>query len=47
MIRPMFAFALLGLSSTPLWTADCAATIDGNDAMQHDQKTITVPRMCK
>ncbi|AIF49411.1 azurin [Dyella japonica] len=47
MIRQVLALALLGLSATPLWAADCAATIDGNDAMQYDQKSITVPKTCK
>ena len=47
MIRQVLALALLSLSITPLWAADCAATIDGNDAMQYDQKAITVPKTCK
>ena len=47
MIRQVLALALLGLSATPLWAADCAATIDGNDAMQYDQKSIAVPKTCK
>lgn len=47
MIRQVLALALLGLSATPLWAADCSATIDGNDAMQYDQKNITVPKTCK
>jgi len=47
MIRQILALALLGLSATPLWAADCSATIDGNDAMQYDQKSITVPKTCK
>jgi len=47
MIRQSLLLALLGLSSTPLWAADCAATIEGNDAMQYIQKVITVPKTCK
>jgi azurin len=47
MIRQVLALALLGLCATPLWAADCTATIDGNDAMQYDQKSITVPKTCK
>ncbi|ULU25238.1 azurin [Dyella terrae] len=47
MIRQVLALALLGLSATPLWAADCTATIDGNDAMQYDLKSITVPKTCK
>jgi azurin len=47
MIRQSLFLALLGLCSTPLWAADCAATIEGNDAMQYNQKDITVPKTCK
>jgi azurin len=47
MIRQTLALALLGLFAMPLWAADCATTIDGNDAMQYDQKTIEVPKTCK
>ncbi|MDR3444430.1 MULTISPECIES: azurin [unclassified Dyella] len=47
MIRQVLALALLGLSATPLWAADCTATIDGSDAMQYDLKSITVPKTCK
>lgn len=47
MIRQALLLALLGLSATPLWAADCAATIEGNDAMQYNQKDITVPKACK
>lgn len=47
MIRQVLFLALLGLSATPLWAADCATTIEGNDAMQYNQKDITVPKTCK
>jgi azurin len=47
MIRQALLLALLGLTATPLWAADCAATIEGNDAMQYNQKDITVPKTCK
>jgi azurin len=47
MIRKTFALALLGLFAAPLWAADCSTTIEGNDAMQFNQKSIEVPKTCK
>lgn len=47
MIRKTLALALLGLFTAPLWAADCSTTIEGNDAMQFNQKTIQVPKTCK
>lgn len=47
MMRKLFAVALLCLLSTPLLAAECATTIEGNDAMQYDKQTITVPSTCK
>lgn len=47
MMRKLFAIALLCLLSTPLLAAECATTIEGNDAMQFNKKTITVPSTCK
>lgn len=47
MIRQTLAIALLGLCATPLWAADCSATIEANDAMQYNQKAITVAKTCK
>lgn len=47
MIRQVLALTLLGLSASPLWAADCSATIEGNDAMQYNQKSITVAKTCK
>lgn len=46
-MRKLIALALLGLLSTPLMAAECATTIEGSDAMQYNQKTITVPKTCK
>jgi azurin len=46
-MRKLFAAAVLGLLCTPLWAADCAATIEGNDAMQINLKTMEVPATCK
>ncbi|HET6553577.1 MAG TPA: azurin [Dyella sp.] len=47
MIRKTLALLLLGLFAAPLWAADCSTTIEGNDAMQFNQKTIQVPKACK
>ncbi|MCK9538213.1 azurin [Dokdonella sp.] len=46
-MRKLLVLALLGLFSAPLLAADCAITIEGNDAMQFNLKTITVPKTCK
>ncbi len=46
-MRKLLAIALLGLLSTPLMAAECSTTIEGNDAMQYNKKTITVPSTCK
>lgn len=46
-MRRLIAIAVLGLACTPLWAADCTATIEGNDAMQFNLKTIEVPATCK
>jgi len=46
-MRKLIALALLGLLSTPLMAAECATTIEANDAMQFNQSTITVPKTCK
>ena len=47
MMRKLIAIALLGMLSTPLLAAECSTTIEGNDAMQFNKKTITVPSTCK
>ena len=46
-MRKLIALALLGLLSTPLMAAECATTVEANDAMQFNTKTITVPKTCK
>jgi len=40
------AVAALGLFSASSWAADCAVTIEGNDMMQFNLKTIEVPASC-
>lgn len=44
-----FAVALLGLIAAPSWAASaaCSATVEANDAMQFNTKSIEVPRTCK
>jgi azurin len=46
-MRKLIALALLGLFSAPLMAAECAITIEGNDAIQYNLKSITVPKSCK
>jgi azurin len=43
----MLALAALGLLSTPLWAANCATTVEANDAMQFNVSSVTVPKTCK
>lgn len=47
MFRRIFALLVLGLLSTPLWAANCATTVEANDAMQFDVSNVNVPRTCK
>ena len=47
MYRKLAALALLGLAASPVFAADCAATVEANDAMQFNQKSIEVPKTCK
>ncbi len=46
-MRKLIAIVLLGLLSTPLLAAECATTVEANDAMQFNTRTITVPNTCK
>ncbi|MFT4266514.1 MAG: azurin [Xenophilus sp.] len=39
--------ALLAFGSVAAHAADCAVTVEGNDAMQFDKKEIVVPKSCK
>lgn len=47
MFRRIFALLVLGLLSTPLWAANCATTVEANDAMQFNVSNVNVPRTCK
>lgn len=44
-----FAVALLGLIAAPSWAASaaCSTTVEANDAMQFNTKSIEVPKTCK
>lgn len=46
-MRKALLAALLSACALPALADDCATTIDGNDAMQFDKKTISVPASCK
>jgi azurin len=46
-MRKLILLALLGFSSMPLMAAECAGTIEANDAMQYNVHSITVPKTCK
>ncbi len=47
MFRRIFVLVVLGLLSTPLWAANCATTVEANDAMQFNVSNVNVPRTCK
>lgn len=47
MKRQLLALALLTFAAAPLWAADCSTTIEGNDAVQFNKSSITVPKSCK
>lgn len=47
MLFRLFALVALGLLSTPLWAANCTATVEANDAMQYNVSNVNVPHSCK
>ena len=49
MKKTLMAFALLaaGGFAAPAMAADCAITVEGNDQMQFNVKSIEVPKSCK
>ena len=46
-MRNWLVLPLLALAAGPLYAADCAVTVEGNDAMQYNTKSIEVPASCK
>ena len=47
MIRTLFLTGTLALLATPVFAADCAVEIHGDDAMKFDKASIEVPATCK
>ncbi|RTZ45455.1 azurin [Candidimonas sp. SYP-B2681] len=47
MKRQLLAVAILSTISLPALAAECEATIEANDAMQFDVKTMEVPQSCE
>ncbi|MCK9507723.1 MAG: azurin [Pigmentiphaga sp.] len=41
------ALALLASASMPAFAADCATTVEANDKMQFNVKSIEIPKSCK
>jgi len=41
------ALAALCALAAPLWAQECSSAIAGNDAMQFDKASITIPASCK
>lgn len=46
MFRRLIALLVLALMSTPLWAANCATTVEANDAMQFNVANVNVPKSC-
>jgi len=46
MKRQLLILALLASAATPLWAAECKATVEANDAMQFNVKSLVVPKAC-
>ena len=47
MIRNLFLTGTFALLATPVFAADCAVEIHGDDAMKFDKASIEVPATCK
>lgn len=45
--RRFIALAVLAFASAPVFAADCAVEIEGNDAMQFNKPVIEVSKSCK
>ncbi len=46
-MKHYFVAALLAVGSVAVHAADCAITVESNDAMQFDKKEIVAPKSCK
>lgn len=47
MLLRVLVLATLALFASPLWAANCATTVEANDAMQFNVSNINVPQSCK
>lgn len=47
MKKILVALALSACAAAPAFAADCALTVEANDMMQFNTKSITVPKECK
>ncbi|HKZ09485.1 MAG TPA: azurin [Rhodanobacteraceae bacterium] len=47
MLLRVLVLATLSLFAAPLWAANCATTVEANDAMQFNVSNINVPQSCK
>ena len=47
MKKILAALALSACAAAPAFAADCALTVEANDMMQFNTKSITVPKECK
>ncbi|AEB84756.1 azurin [Alicycliphilus denitrificans] len=45
--KPLAMALVVGAGAHAAWAADCATEINGNDAMQYDKTSISVPASCK
>lgn len=46
MKRQLLLLSLLASAALPVWAAECKATVEANDAMQYNIKSIVVPKAC-
>lgn len=46
MKRQLLLLSLLASTALPVWAAECKATVEANDAMQYNIKSIVVPKTC-
>ncbi len=47
MKKLLATLALCAAAAAPAFAADCATTVEANDMMQYNTKSITVPKACK
>lgn len=47
MKKLLATLALCATAAAPVFAADCATTVEANDMMQFNTKSITVPKACK